>query len=102
MEPDSLHASFNYVEAALWTGLGFFLLAAYRRTKRKVACLSALLFLAFAVTDLVEVRSGAWWRPTWLLAAKAAIAAGLVLCFLAYRRTRLVEQHATIESRENG
>jgi hypothetical protein len=37
-----------------------------------------LLFAFFGLSDLVEVTTGAWWRPWWLLAWKAACLLGLI------------------------
>jgi hypothetical protein len=31
----------------------------------------ALAFFIFAISDLVEVRTGAWWKPWWLFLMKA-------------------------------
>ena len=45
-------------------------------------------FLVFSVSDLIESRTGAWWRPWWLLVMKAACAAVFLFGFRAYYRVR--------------
>ncbi|MBE7458640.1 MAG: hypothetical protein KJ057_17160 [Phycisphaerae bacterium] len=37
-----------------------------------------MTFLAFGASDVVEADTGAWWRPWWLLAWKAACLAVLL------------------------
>lgn len=64
----------NYAEAALWfaIGAGFGAIACFRPVRRRVSCIAAAAFIAFGLTDVVEASTGAWWRPWWLLAWKAA------------------------------
>jgi hypothetical protein len=53
-----------------------------------------LFFIAFTLavfggSDLVEARTGAWWRPWWLFVWKAACVLVLLLGFIRYyRRTK--------------
>jgi hypothetical protein len=64
----------NYGEAVLWGLVGLvFAVYGVRRTgaTRRRCTLAALMFLLFGLSDVVEVRSGAWWRPWWLLVWKA-------------------------------
>ena len=86
--------TFNVCEAALWICMGLgFVVSAFRRQRtlaagnstsafpqanagffgnpaRRCACLGVSL-IAFGVSDIVEVQTGAWWRPWWLFAWKA-------------------------------
>lgn len=59
----------NYLEAGLWglNGLGFVLAAIKPSLHRRKCLFLALVFFAFGGSDVVEVRTGAWWRPWWLL-----------------------------------
>jgi hypothetical protein len=81
----------NYGEAALWglVGLTFGAYAVRRAgaTRRRRA-LAALTFLLFGLSDVVEVRTGAWWRPWWLLVWKAVCVLALVLLRAEYLRGR--------------
>ena len=85
---------FNALEIVLWSALGLGLLAASFRAARwrMETGTAGLLFLAFAGSDAVELTTGAWWRPWWLLAWKAACIAGLVLVGVRVRRRRRDEK----------
>jgi hypothetical protein len=80
----------NYCEAALWFAIGVaFLLVALRRRPLRATCLTAAAaFVAFGFSDVVEVHTGAWWRPWWLLAWKAACVGMFVWLLREYVRTR--------------
>jgi hypothetical protein len=43
---------------------------------------------AFGGSDLVEARTGAWWKPWWLFAWKTACVVSLTLGFLHYCRLK--------------
>jgi hypothetical protein len=84
---------FNYIEAAVWIAMGIVATAMAARfsgrARRDLLILAATL-IAFGLSDLVETRTGAWWRPPWLLAWKAAcldIMLGLLIAYL--RRSRM-------------
>jgi len=86
---DDLETTGNLIEAGFW--FIFALAIAFGSVGRPrpikllgvTACADALLF---GMSDIIESRTGAWWRPWWLLAWKALCVAGLVLCFLKYRQ----------------
>jgi hypothetical protein len=65
----------NYFEAALW-GVVALMAVAFAIRKgghaRSRCAILAIAMLAFGLSDVVETRTGAWWRPWWLLAWKAA------------------------------
>jgi hypothetical protein len=70
---DSFFVTANYAEAALWATIGIgFLLHALAKRGGPSSLIAALAFLLFALSDVIETRTGAWWRPWWLLALKAA------------------------------
>jgi hypothetical protein len=81
----SLHAVFNYGEAGLWFVIAF-VLALRLRMKRPWRWLLPLAFAVFGVSDLIEVRTGAWWDPWWLLVMKAACVLVFLLAFRERRR----------------
>jgi hypothetical protein len=71
----------NYAEAALWALIGLtFVMYAVRRAEgvRRRCILTALTFLVFSLSDVIEVQSGAWWRPWWLLVLKGTCVAALL------------------------
>src|SRR5262245_23394411 len=80
---------FNGGEAVLW--LAFAVIVAVRfhgapRRVRRTARAMAMAFILFAVSDVIEMRTGAWWRPLGLLFFKAACLAGLLWGFVALAR----------------
>ncbi len=79
---------FNFLEAILWLSVAAgFALAFYRRRGNPNLTLAAgLLFLAFGISDFVEMRTGAWYKPWWLFAWKAATLVGLAVVFVLYWR----------------
>lgn len=83
------HFWFNVVEAAVWFAIGSgFAVVAWRGSggHRPLAAVTAVAFLAFGVSDLIELSTGAWYRPWPLLVLKAACVVTFVGCLLTYRR----------------
>lgn len=84
--------AFNAIEVVLWgiIGAGF----AFRTFQapagsRFTLGLAAVGFLAFAGSDAVEIQTGAWWRPWWLFAWKAACVVLLIsLAVIYFRKQR--------------
>ena len=67
----------NWGEVFLWPAFG--LLCLFFAFRGKGAPLSnkrlwtlAPAFFVFGASDYIELRTGAWWDPPWLLAMKAA------------------------------
>ena len=71
----------NYYEAALWFLIaltaGAFAVRRRGRVRGRCAVLAVTL-IAFGFSDVVETRTGAWWRPWWLLAWKTVCVIALV------------------------
>ncbi len=95
--PLSAAQLFNLAEAALWLGIGAWLIfLAFLQSRpfregignpgRVRTALTGLVFLAFGASDLVEIRTGAWWKPWWLLTWKAACIALLFWLWRTHRR----------------
>jgi hypothetical protein len=83
----------NNAEAVFWMaiGLAFAVSTLWRRGLARAKCLiAAVVFVVFGGSDLVEVQTGAWWRPWWLFAWKAACVVAMFLLYLDYRRGRRV------------
>ncbi len=83
----------NYIEAALWDIIGLcFLVVASRRSEYRSRCvLLGIVFIAFGGSDVVEVQTGAWWRPWWLLVWKASCLAVMVEAAVWYVRRRRIQ-----------
>lgn len=76
-------AIFNAFEAVFWMALGIFVAIAGHRirgidTRRRV--LAALFLVAFGVSDIIEIQTGAFWRPLGLLVFKGVCLTGIVVC----------------------
>ncbi|HYO10163.1 MAG TPA: hypothetical protein VER17_14430 [Tepidisphaeraceae bacterium] len=72
----------NRLEAGLWIAIAVILgiASAYLRgAERRDAIVAAVAFTFFGLSDIVETRTGAWWRPWWLLAWKAACVVAFVV-----------------------
>ncbi len=79
--PPMLVDAYNAFEVGLWTVLGLAIAIRYRRSgaplRRTSAIASGLLFL-FAISDVIEMQTGAWWRPWPLMVLKGFCLIGLV------------------------
>lgn len=85
--------AFNLLESAMWLVLGAMVAVRARSAiprLRRVGFVTAIALLAFAGTDIVEARTGAWFRPWWLLVYNGLCIAVLVGCYVAYRFLREV------------
>ena len=76
----------NYAEAALWViiGAGFLASAARARAARRSKLVTALVFILFGASDVVEANTGAWWDPWWLLVWKGACIATFFALLVQY------------------
>ena len=81
----SFFVTANYIEAGLWTAIGTgFLLHASLKHGRASSLIAAIAFLFFALSDVIETRTGAWWRPWWLLAMKGSCLAVFLVLLARY------------------
>lgn len=88
--PQNLHTLGNSLEASLWGVIALSLLISsiFHPRHRGKLLLASLTFLLFGLSDLVEISTGAWWRPWWLLLWKAACLLSLFLLWLNHRHSR--------------
>jgi hypothetical protein len=80
----------NLIEALLWISIALVLFRQAWQSAGRLRLVFALLslsFVVFAITDVVESETGAWWRPLWLLALKSACVAGILAGFGWHYRT---------------
>ena len=78
---------FNAFEVVLWSVLG--MVAWWARTSLRWLTFNlplALLLFAFAASDLIEMRTGAWWNPPSLFVLKAVCGLGLIYYARVYFR----------------
>lgn len=96
-----LHAVFNTFEAVLWAVVAITIAWHLRAAKRSVrlnGAAAAIAFAAFSLSDVVEIQTGAWYRPPWLLVWKTACIVVLLACYVRYRQSHRVESHRSISS----
>ncbi len=88
--------AFNQLEVILWIAAAAICLIRGRRHARfqPDALLAAFVFLLFAGSDAVEIQTGAWWRPWWLLVWKA----GCILTLIWLWRKSFLRSRANNDS----
>ena len=77
----------NIIEAGVWFLLSMVLLVHTLRSEKRFRFVLVVLvatLAAFGGSDLVEARTGAWWKPWWLFVWKAACVILLLFGFLRY------------------
>jgi hypothetical protein len=81
---------FNLGEGLLWLGIALVITirTARSRNGQRLGYGAALSFALFGVSDLIEVRTGAWYSPWPLLALKAACVASLGIHLFCYLREK--------------
>ncbi len=81
---------FNLCEGLLWIGIavGFAVVFRRRRQDPDLMLAAGLLFLAFGLSDFVEIKTGGWYKPWWLLLWKASCLLGFAVVFLRFRSRR--------------
>lgn len=81
--------AYNAFEAALWAVLAIVVAIRYRHSVaglRRVSSIASVLLVLFAISDVIEMQTGAWWRPWPLLLLKALCLVGLIWCFRSLMR----------------
>jgi hypothetical protein len=86
----SFFAVSNYIEAGLWFVVAAVVAVRYRLWRWR--WLTAAALVAFGISDIVEVQTGAWWRPWWLLAWKTVCVVILVMSVADAIRSRSTRQ----------
>ena len=91
MLADALFNLCNHIEAVFWIVVGVVCVGcAFRRNgvAAQRCWQAAYAFIAFGLSDIAEVRTGAWWRPWWLLVWKSICVAALLALLVDYLRRR--------------
>jgi hypothetical protein len=79
---------FNGCEATLWLVFAVIVAVRFRNSEigiRRTARIMAVFFVLFAASDVIEMQTGAWWRPPGLLILKGACLVGLTWSFVVLR-----------------
>ena len=85
-----VHRLFNWIEGAIWMGVGSVLAWKHRRWHKSnlPALVAAVAFVLFGITDWIETQTGSWFRPTWLLVWNVGCVVALVACYVWHRREK--------------
>ena len=89
---DNIEETGNLIEAVFWiiAGLGMALATLVRgKGLRTLGFTTSVVLALFGISDLVEAKTGAWWRPPWLLFWKAGCIIALCACATAYYRIKI-------------
>ena len=82
----------NSIEAGVWIALGLGAAVQALRfggaVQRDLVVL-VLALIGFGASDIVETRTGAWWRPWWLLAWKSACVGVMLWLLVNHVRRRM-------------
>ena len=70
---------FNLVEGVWWIGLGIWVWWCGVIRRRLHKTILSVILLLFGISDFVEMSTGAWWEPAWLLVWKAACVACVII-----------------------
>ena len=77
----------NLIEGILWSTIALgFAAALFKPGWRNAKIVAAVNFAALGISDFIEMQTGAWWRPWWLLAWKAACVAVMATQLVLYLR----------------
>lgn len=82
------HIVFNFCESILWISFGctMFVVTVKSALKRpKVLYVAAITFVVFGISDIIEIYTGAWWQPLWLLIMKVSCIVSFIVCFISYK-----------------
>ncbi len=84
---EAVYKDGNYIEAGIWNlfALGFAIRAFKSSGKiRHQAFRAMVTFGLFGLSDIVEVQTGAWWHPWWLLLWKVLCVLSMFCLLFAY------------------
>ncbi len=73
--------TFNLIEGINWIVLGLFALSLSNSVPKKHKKLTIFAFMTliiFGITDFIEIKTGAYWIPSWLLALNILCIAGMI------------------------
>lgn len=79
--------TFNFIEGIYWLALGIFVLTLSKiifQKYKKLALFTSLVLILFSITDFIEIETGAYWTPWWLLVWNIICILGLTLSLAWY------------------
>lgn len=88
---EAIYTQGNYIEAGIWSAIALgFAVRLIRRsgTERYQSLMAFLTFFFFGLSDIIEVQTGAWWRPWWLFVWKSLCVFSMAALLINYLRSR--------------
>ena len=85
---EAIYRNGNYIEAGIWGifAIGFGRVAFKNSGRIRIQRLiAAVTFFLFGLSDIVEIQTGAWWHPWWLLIWKSFCVVSMVGLLIVYR-----------------
>lgn len=79
----------NAIESVFWVAtawISYFVLRKRFDTSERLAGWIAVVLTIFGASDVVEIGTGAWWRPWWLLSLKVLCVLVLIVLISLYYR----------------
>ena len=91
---------FNLCEGLLWIGMaiGFLVVLARKRQNVDLMLATSLLFLVFGISDFVEIETGGWYKPWWLLLWKASCLVGFASVYTLFRKRRRASKATSVSA----
>ena len=85
--------TFNQLESLLWFGIALILIGQAFFNKhvspyKMLMIQSAIAFILFGISDLIESQTGAWWKPWPLLIFKGACLISIAYFFTCYLKIK--------------
>jgi len=90
---------YNIFEGFLWSVFAavFFVAALKPGEKNRRFCLmGGLIFVVMSLSEFYEVRTGAWWRPWWLILWKGGVGVAFVPMYLWYRKIKRKQKQTLV------
>ena len=73
---------FNLVEGMFWISVGIWLVLTRRFVHRQQHYMLSITLVVFGISDFVEMHTGVWWTPAWLLVWKAVCIGVFIIIFI--------------------
>ena len=86
-----IHYWGNIIEGLFWIAVALAVYIANRnksQPEKQVAQRASITLFCFGISDFIEVSTGAWYKPIWVLLLKAACVVILIHCLVKYLALR--------------
>lgn len=90
---ETVYIQGNYIEAVIWfIFAGAFAVSAIKNNRliRLHRIIATLTFLLFGLSDIIEVKTGAWWHPWWLFVWKSLCVLSMLCLLILHLKMRKI------------